>query len=92
MVLAMEQKMTWKEIKKTFPDEWVAISDFEEKPTSNYEMISGEVIAHSKNEMQFTKELKKIASKKTVDIRFTGELLPDNPVGPVLWQISDTSS
>ena len=89
----MPQKMTWKEIKKSFPDEWVAIANFVDQDETPYGAIVGEVIAHNKNEKVFTGQLKKISPEtKTIDIRFTGEILPENPVGPILWQISDTNS
>ncbi|MFA4874028.1 MAG: hypothetical protein WC956_03610 [bacterium] len=88
----MSANMTWKEIIQDFPNEWVAIIDSKGDTESPFGSISGEVITHNADEAEFTKALKKITSRKRVDIRFTGDILPDNPVGPVLWQISNTSS
>lgn len=88
----MGKKMTWEEMKNAYPDEWVAISNVEGDVDTPFGNISGEVIIHDADEAAFTAQLKKKSFNKTVDIRFTGEVLPDNPVGPILWQISDTNS
>lgn len=88
----MRQKMAWKEIQKAFPNEWVAISNIEGDIQSPFGDIVGEVIVHDRDEAAFTKHLKEKSSHQVLDIRFTGEVLPDNPVGPILWQISDTNS
>ena len=88
----MGSKMTWEEIKKTFPDEWVAIGDAQGDVYVPFGNIIGNVLLHSPDETIFTDELKSHPPRQKIDIRFTGEVLPDNPVGPVLWQISDTNS
>lgn len=88
----MEKKMTWEEIKKAYPDEWVAIANIEGDTESPFGNIFGEVIIHDVDEAAFTRQLKKKSFQQTIDIRFTGEVLPDNPLGPILWQISDTNS
>ena len=87
----MGQRMSWKEMQEAFPDEWVAISNIEGKAESPFGDIFGEVLIHDADEAAFTKQLKKKSFHQTIDIRFTGEVLPDNPVGPILWQISDTN-
>lgn len=88
----MPQAMTWEEIKKIYPDEWVAIGNPKGDLTLPYGSISGEVVAHEHDEQVFTELLKHLKNSQPVDIRYTGDLLPDNPVGPILWQISDTNS
>ena len=89
----MGQVTSWTNIKKTFPNEWVAIVNPVGDLSSPYGEISGEVLAHNRDELVFISQLKQhSASKKLVDIRYTGNILPDNPVGPMLWQISDTNS
>lgn len=87
----MGHQITWEEIKRSYPDEWVAITNLEGDVESPFGNISGNVLAHNKDEAAFTTQLKQTSPHQSIDIRFTGELLPDNPVGPVLWQFSDTS-
>lgn len=85
------QRMTWDEMQKMYPDEWVAIA--EEKQTADlpYGSAEGVVVAHATNDDEFTAQIKKLPhSIRDIDIRFTGEVLPDNPIGPVLWRISDS--
>lgn len=82
--------MTWEEIKETYPDEWVAIGDMQGDPSLPYGPISGEILVHEHNERVFTELLKHLNINQPIDIRYTGDLLPDNPVGPILWQTSDT--
>lgn len=92
-VINMAKKMTWKEIQVSYPQEWVAIIRFEEHSNTPYGELEGEVIAHDRDEEKFTRQLKTHLSPiETVDIRFTGEVLPNHPVGPVLWQISNMNS
>lgn len=88
----MTQKMTWDKIKRTFPNEWVAITSLDGDTESPFGAICGEVFLHDKNENEFTEQLKKHSINQLIDIRFTGEVLPDHPIGPILWQISDTNS
>ncbi|MFH1829358.1 MAG: hypothetical protein ABH871_01090 [Pseudomonadota bacterium] len=88
----MGVKMSWEEMKKTYPNEWVAIIDPEGDTESPFGAICGEVITHNPDETEFTGQLKKSHLHKCVDIRYTGDVLPDNPVGPILWQISNTNS
>lgn len=89
----MEHKMTWKEMKSQFPDEWVAITDEEGEVDPPYGEIYGIVLAHHKDEQTFTRQLKALLTPdQLIDIRYTGQLLPDSLVGPVLWQISHTDS
>lgn len=88
----MGTKMTWDEMKRTYPNEWVAIADPQGDLSIPYGAISGEILAHERDERSFTECLKHITTPNPVDIRYTGDLLPDNPVGPILWQISNTNS
>lgn len=45
----MGQKMTWEEIKKSYPDEWVAIGNMQGDPSLPYGPISGEILVHEHN-------------------------------------------
>ncbi|MFH1874028.1 MAG: hypothetical protein ABH859_02455 [Pseudomonadota bacterium] len=82
----MGNKMTWKEIKKSFPNEWVAIAHYRKESEAPFGEIIGDVVAHSSDESEFTASLKAIP-ENDFDIRFTGDVLPENPIGPVLWQM-----
>ena len=64
----MGQKMTWKEMKKAFPDEWLLITDYERDRYGN--IISGIVERHSadKDEVYQLPSLKKKAA-----FEYTGE-------------------
>lgn len=46
----MGQKMTWEEMKKAYPDEWLLIVDFEDDESGN--LISGVVERHSKDDRE----------------------------------------
>lgn len=89
----MDQRLSWEEIKRKYPDQWVALINEEGDRAIPYGAISGEVLIHDSDEDKFTQQLKGISLRnQTVDIRYTGDILPDNPVGPILWQISDIHS
>lgn len=86
-------KMTWDEMKQTYPNEWVAIADESSPSELPYDNIEGIVVAHATNDDAFSSQIKNLPSAiHDVDIRFTGDVLPDNPIGPVLWRISDLPS
>ncbi|GEM_PF-1186888 len=90
----MATRMSWEKIKAIYPNEWVAITNVEEDFEVSDEQISGEVLVHDRDENLFTRQIKQVPINKNqvIDIRFTGDLLPDNPIGPILWQISTTNS
>lgn len=50
----MGVKMTWDEMKQSYPNEWVAIGDPEGDLELPYGAISGEVLAHKHDEREFT--------------------------------------
>lgn len=64
----MGQKMTWEEMKKAFPDEWLLITDFELDAFGN--ITSGIVERHSANKDEIYK-LPRL--KKDVAFEYTGE-------------------
>lgn len=89
----MGQRMTWEEMKTAYPDEWIAIIDEDGDVDAPYGDITGTVLTHHSDKWAFTSELKPLMkSDLLVDIRYTGELLPDNPVGPMLWHIPHIDS
>jgi len=46
----MEQRMSWEEMKKAFPDEWLMIVDCDEDESG--QIISGVVERHSRNDQE----------------------------------------
>lgn len=83
----MNQQMNWKEMVKNYPNEWVALADYEEKDAVE---IIGTVIAHHRNKKTFHQKVRKLMSQyRDVAVRFTGRLIK-NPEIPLLWQITHT--
>lgn len=64
----MEKKMTWEEMKKAFPDEWLLITEFETDESGH--LLSGIVERHSP-------EMEEIAMPPALNVptafRYTGE-------------------
>lgn len=84
----MERKMTWNQIKAEYPDEWVAIAHYDSTTGAPFSDIIGDIVAHAADEKEFTLQIKSLPQDiGDIDIRFTGDVLPDNPVGSVLWQM-----
>ena len=84
----MGQRMTWEEMKKRYPDEWVALSDYRE--TGAIE-VTGIIIAHNPDKKTFHKTIRKLMPKyRDIAVRYTGKLI-NNPEIPLLWQITHTS-
>lgn len=79
--------MNWEEIKKAYPDEWVAVANYDsDGPVA----VSGDVILHEPDKESFYSQSSKLlASYGTLAVRYTGELVKDADT-PLLWQISDT--
>lgn len=83
----MGQKMTWEEMKTTYPDEWVALADYQ---LAGPVEVDGSVIAHHAQKQAFYQELQKIrAQYPNIAVRYTGRLIK-NPKIPLLWQITHT--
>ncbi len=83
----MEERISWGEIKKRFPDEWVALVNYDQK---NAEEIEGIVVAHHQNRKDFHETVAKLLpTQGNMAIRYTGPLIK-NPEIPLLWQISPT--
>lgn len=81
----MGRKMTWTEITKTYPDEWVAVVN---STTDEKGEIDGEVVAHYDNKDEFYKHAKDIVNQYGgMTMLYTGELIK-NAETPLLWQIS----
>lgn len=64
----MSQRMTWEEMKKAFPDEWLLITDYERDQFGN--IIAGKVERHSpiKDDVYMLPAIKKNAA-----FEYTGE-------------------
>lgn len=81
----MASSMKWSEIQNTYPDEWVAVINFN---TDEKGFIEGEVVAHSADKDEFYREAGDLLPVyKTVAMRYTGECIK-NPEVPLLWQIT----
>lgn len=64
----MGQRMTWEEMKKTYPDEWLLITDYE---TDRYgHVITGLVERHSKDDHEV---FRLPALNKDCAFEYTGE-------------------
>jgi hypothetical protein len=84
----MGQKMKWSDIQEKYPNEWVAIAHYEKPGDAPYGEIIGDVVAHASDENDFTCQIKSLPKDlEDIDVRYTGEVLPDNPVGSLLWQM-----
>lgn len=84
----MSHKMAWNEMKKAFPDEWVAVVNY---TTNEIGDVDGEVVIHAHDKNTFYDELDKTIPKyKGMAIRYTGELIKNAEV-PLLWQITHTT-
>jgi hypothetical protein len=84
----MGQKMTWEEMKRVFPDEWVALVNYNSNTSGN---IDGEVIFHLQDKSAFYKHIGEILPQYDgIAIRYTGELIKNAEI-PLLWQISHTA-
>ena len=54
----MAEKLSWEEIKRQYPNEWVSIVDFEEDKSGF--VVNGIVIYHNPQKSIYSKELSKI--------------------------------
>ncbi len=64
----MGRKMTWAEMKESFPDEWLLIVDFNLDDSGHLQI--GEVERHSKSKAEVYTNL---VTDKSIALRYTGE-------------------
>lgn len=64
----MGQKMTWEEMKKEYPDEWLLITDYESDESGH--LVTGTVERHSPD-MEDVAKLPNL--KRPTAFRYTGE-------------------
>lgn len=84
----MGQKMTWEEMKKAFPDEWVAVVNYTSDDVGN---VDGEVVVHSNEKSEFYNRVEEtIKQYNGMAVRYTGELVKNAEI-PLLWQITHTA-
>ena len=85
----MSQKMTWEEIVQNYPNEWVALTHYEQR---NPSAVDGIVIAHEADRKKFHEHVGQLLPKCDggVALRYTGEIVV-NPDIPLLWQIFRTA-
>ncbi len=85
---AKEHKITWQELVKNFPDEWVALVDYTQKGAED---IEGTLVVHHPDRKKFHKAVGRVIPRyKDMALLYTGELIK-NPEIPLLWQISHTN-
>ena len=83
----MGSRMKWAEIKNMYPDEWVAVVNYDTDAKGN---IEGEVVIHAHNKNAFYDDVEKmIPQYEGMAVRYTGELIKNAEV-PLLWQITHT--
>jgi hypothetical protein len=68
------QQMKWENIKKTFKDQWVLIEV--EKVDESFNVVEGEVLAHSKDKNEVYQKLLRIRPKE-FSIEYTGDIPED---------------
>lgn len=84
----MTDQMTWSEICRTFPDEWVVVVDYENKDPVE---VNGVVVVHGPDRNRFKDEIVKAMQEHgQAAVRYTGELIQESEL-PLLWQIFPTS-
>ena len=84
----MQQRMTWDEMLKSYPDEWVVIVDYKDKGPVE---VDGVVVAHGSNRETVHNDIvKAMKGHGKAAVRYTGELIQESEL-PLLWQISRTS-
>lgn len=64
----MGQRMTWEEMKKTYPDEWLLIVNVQRDQAGH--MVSGTVARHSQDDQEV---FRLPALKESCTFRYTGE-------------------
>ncbi|MBI4864646.1 MAG: hypothetical protein HY815_30980 [Candidatus Riflebacteria bacterium] len=75
----MDEKLTWEEIKKKYPDEWVILLDYEDDP-AGADVLSGIVFAHSSDERELLDSTKLALTGKERAILYTGDINEGNYV------------
>jgi hypothetical protein len=68
------QKMKWIDIKMSYRDQWVLIEV--EKVDESFNIVEGEVLAHSKNKDEVYQKLLQLRPKE-FSIEYTGEVPED---------------
>lgn len=84
----MAQRMTWAEMKKAYPNEWVAVANYVSDDVGD---VDGDVIYHSDDKDEFYKRLGNLVPQyHDVAMRYTGHRIKNEEI-PLLWQISRTA-
>lgn len=84
----MAEKMNWLEIKKKFPNEWIALANYEQNGAIE---VEGTVIVHHPNKKNFHETVRKLRTQYPhIAVRYTGKLIQNSEI-PLLWQITPTN-
>jgi hypothetical protein len=79
--------MKWKDIKTTFKDQWVLIEV--EKVDETFNVVEGEVLAHSKDKNEVYQKLLQVRPKE-FSIEYTGDIPED--LGIVMVTVNENTS
>lgn len=81
----MGQRMTWEEMKKAYPDEWLAVVNYTSNDVGD---VDGEVVYHSNDKDDFYRHAKEVIDRYGgMAMRYTGELIK-NPQGGLRHALS----
>jgi len=69
----MSEKLTWDEIKRRFPEEYVILVDYDFD--ENEDLVSGVVFAHGRDRAEACDQCQRAAIKPNpIAVRYTGEI------------------
>lgn len=84
----MGQRMTWEEIKRHYPNEWVAVVNY---TTDQAGDVDGEVAVHSRDKSEFYSYAEAVVSQYGgMAMRYTGTLITNENL-PLLWRTIHTT-
>lgn len=84
----MSTSLTWNEICRIYPDEWVVVVNYQNKGPVE---VDGVVVAHGPDRSQFKDQIVKAMQEHgQTAVRYTGELIQESEL-PLLWQIFPTN-
>lgn len=69
----MPEKLTWDEIKRTYPDEWVVLVDVDTNDRSS-DVDAGVVVGYGTDCRELVAQTKETLAGKSAAILFTGEV------------------
>lgn len=84
----MLEQLTWQEICQRYPNEWVAVVNYEQKGAIE---IDGVIAAHAPEKKRFHEQTEEVMKTYGhMAARYTGELIQESDL-PLLWRIFPTT-